>query len=761
MDDSTETKKLRLDPWLIAIVVLSAIGGVALVIGARNWALMTDELLYGEMSRSMAESWLPLPQARGELVHVNQFLYPLLIAPIVGLLSMPDAYPVVAAFNAIVMATAAVPIYLLAKMASGSPVAARWAALCSVCLPWLALSSKMLPDALAYTTLMWALYAMARNADIPGVRSEARPAWRRSLAGDGVVLLAILVTFLVRNQFIVLLGVWVGVVLARRVIAAIADADAQPREVRTILGAAWRAIWRAPIERPLPFVAFLVVFALVRLQPVWIIGLYTATTSGPQGQAAPSGLIGSMYEHLSVIGVALAGLPLVFGLPWLLSALARGRDVAQNQSAVVIAVASLVLIFIGASFNIRFGDERVLERYVFYAAPLILIAGVSVFTRPPKNLALFAGPAILGLVCLGASEPYGLSAEVVIAVNHAFSPAQIGLVVFQDVADFFSISIYALLIAVSIIFGAASWWLIERGRGVLALNITFAFVFVAVLVSTVYAVPKAVDFQNSTVDKIYGDRSADEKAWVDEAICDTCSASIVFAPLTSVSSRERGALGQPKKIGRDERLSSWWDLEFWNDKFDSFYVAGGVKPYGFNPVFKPIKPLAPDWQSGRLELADGDDSEYLVVAERDPTFQPQPFPGTTPVFRDGFALYELTDPPMAAWATQGLTRVGWIPPEGATLRVYAPTAATGTTQMRVTIDLASTKGSRGFAYFKTGLKQLPRATFSKSGVRLTFAIDVPAGAYRDIPLGWRPIAVRNPRLRGNAHVERISAVPRD
>ncbi|MGB0888837.1 MAG: hypothetical protein ACPGWS_01015, partial [Solirubrobacterales bacterium] len=145
---SIENKsKPRIDPYLAVIVVIASIAGALLVVKARNWALMTDELLYGEMARNIADSFVPLPQARGELIHVNQLLYPLLITPIIGLFSMPDAYPIVAVLNAIVMATAAIPVYLFTKYASGSVVAARWVAACAVCLPWLAFASKMLPDA--------------------------------------------------------------------------------------------------------------------------------------------------------------------------------------------------------------------------------------------------------------------------------------------------------------------------------------------------------------------------------------------------------------------------------------------------------------------------------------------------------------------------------------------------------------------------------------------------------------------------------------
>ncbi|MGK2877403.1 MAG: hypothetical protein ACSLFF_02315 [Solirubrobacterales bacterium] len=98
------------------------------------------------MARSIAESVFPFAQVRGESVPVNQVLFPTVIAPLVGSLSMSAAYPFIAAVNAIVFATAAIPAYLLTNLITANRSAARCVAIFTVVTP----SSKALPDQLAY-----------------------------------------------------------------------------------------------------------------------------------------------------------------------------------------------------------------------------------------------------------------------------------------------------------------------------------------------------------------------------------------------------------------------------------------------------------------------------------------------------------------------------------------------------------------------------------------------------------------------------------
>lgn len=732
----------RVDWWLAAIVLVAAVVGAALVSRARNWGLMTDELLYVEMSRNVAGSLLPIPQSRGEFIHVIQVLYPILIAPLVGPLSMPIAYPLIVGFNAVLMATAAIPVYLLTHYASGSKVAARWAAACAVALPWLALASKVLPDAAAYTAMLWAIYAIARTAGGASDSGNGRTAER----GDLLTLLSIVVAYLIRNQFIVLFAVWIAVVVLRRIAEGIVDAES--RRPGDVARAAWDAIWRAPIERPVAVGSFAVVALVLLLKPVWLLGFYSATT-GPDSPVAPQGLLSAAFDHLGVLAVALAGLPFVFGLPGLVNALGRAREAAQNQTALTLLVSSGVLLYVGTSFNLRFGDEQVLERYVFYIAPLVLVAAACCFVKPPKKVALFAIPAAAGVALLTITEPYGLSADVTVAVNSTFSPSQIGLVVFQKIGDALAMSITWLLLIVSVLAAVGSWLLIQRERAVMAMTIVFSLTLAALVATTAYSVTKVVDYQNEIAANVYGERTAAEKRWVDEAICEECTASIVFAPLIDVSSLYKRDADGLRDVPVFERLTNWWDLEFWNDDIGSYYTAGGPGAAGANPVFGPLKPLELDWETGRIELAEGDDSEYMVVAERDPRFQPQPNATTKPIVRNGLALYELTAPPMACWATQGLTRLGWVPEDGATLRIYAPIDATSPSQSRVTTRLATTKpfSTERLEVIDAGAASTSDATTTT----ITWNAELPPGGYVDFKLEWR-----GEKGDANAHVEQIS-----
>lgn len=662
MDPET-TSPRRFDPVLLVIVAIAAAGGVLIVAQARNWAVMTDELLYTGMARSIAHTIIPLPQIRGEHVAVNQVLFPALIAPLVGALSMPVAYPWIAALNAVVLATAAVPAYLLTNFITRSRAAARWVALCVVITPWLAFASKALPDSLAYVAVIWSAYAMARTAG----------GGKHPLKGDLLTLLAIALTYLVRNQFLFLAAVWVAVVVAVRVAETLADKT-------------WRDLPRALLallkQRPLPILTFVLVIAIVKLQPSWLLGLYSITTTSARGGAAPSGVVSAMFSHASVVGLGVAGIPLVLGLPWLVTALTRVREREQNSGAIVILLLSAAILYVGASFDVRFTEsERVIERYVFYLAPLMFVAMAGLLTKPPKSVIAYAIPALVGLFVLRASEPYGLDNRLTLEINHVFSPMQIAFIGEQKIADAVGFSIYGLIALLCFVVACLVWWLIGSGRERAALNGIFALVAAIVLGTTLYTVPKAVSVQNEQVDNIYGARSDAQKSWVDEATRGE-PASLVFTP--------RADPTDPSRIRDAERISNWWDLAFWNGDISAVYIPTRVAPQLRTPFPGAAYSMLPDWTTGELRRAPGDDASYLVQSVSDANFGPQ-HSGAV-VERSGFVLYETGREAAAAWATRGLTLRGWIPPSGATLRVWAPRGAKTTSRLRVLVVTANSRG---------------------------------------------------------------------
>lgn len=657
--DSETTSPRRFDPVLLVIVAIAAAGGALIVAKARNWAVMTDELLYTGMARSIAQTLIPLPQIRGGHVPVNQVLFPTLIAPLVGALSMPVAYPWIAALNAVVLATAAIPAYLLTNFVTQSRAAARWVALCVVITPWLAFASKALPDSLAYVAVIWSAYAMARTAGSS----------KHALKGDLLTLLALSLTYLVRNQFLFMAGVWVAVVVAVRVTETLADK--QPKDLP-------RELLRLIRDRPIPIATFLVVVAIIKFQPSWLLGLYTITTTSAEGGAAPSGVFDALFTHVSVIGFGVAGIPLVLGLPWLVTALTRIRDRAQNNTAIVLLIASAAILYVGASFDVRFTEsERVIERYVFYLAPLMFVAMAGLLTKPPKNPIAFAVPALVGLLVLKASEPYGLNNDLTLEINHVFSPMQIAFVGYQQIAETIGFSIYMLAALISLITAAVVWWLLTSGRERLALSGAFALTAAIILATTLYTVPKVVSTQNKLVDSIYGPRTDAQKSWIDEAT-GGAPASLVFTPRADPTDRSR--------VRDAERISNWWDLAFWNGEISAVYVPTLVDPHLRTPLPGPAYSMVPDWQTGELKRHPSDDAAFIVQADSDSKFGPQQLGRSSG--RSGYTLYATGRKATAAWATRGLTLRGWIPPSGATLRAWAPRGATKSSTVTLRIELS-------------------------------------------------------------------------
>src|SRR5687768_17945605 len=101
-----------------AILVIVSVLGWALSCATtrvENWFVMTDELYYERLAVSVAQTGSLLPRLHGELVpNVNQ-LYPILISPLYGDGNVPASFAGAHRLNAFLIATAAIPVFLLAR----------------------------------------------------------------------------------------------------------------------------------------------------------------------------------------------------------------------------------------------------------------------------------------------------------------------------------------------------------------------------------------------------------------------------------------------------------------------------------------------------------------------------------------------------------------------------------------------------------------------------------------------------------------------
>jgi hypothetical protein len=104
-----------------------------------EWLVMTDELQNARLAVEMGERLSPVPYMHGEYFGALSVLYPIVMAPLYALLDMPAAFEAVHILNAALMASAAIPAYMLAHSVTGSRPAARLVAALTVLVPWTAM----------------------------------------------------------------------------------------------------------------------------------------------------------------------------------------------------------------------------------------------------------------------------------------------------------------------------------------------------------------------------------------------------------------------------------------------------------------------------------------------------------------------------------------------------------------------------------------------------------------------------------------------
>jgi hypothetical protein len=335
----------------------------------KNWFVMSDELYYERLAISVAQTGSLLPRVHGELVsNVNQ-LYPVLLSTMYGSGNVPASLAGAHRLNALVIATAAIPVYLLARRIGVGLWLALGAGALAAAVPWVVLASFLLTEVVAYPAFCWALLALVHAVE------------RKTWAADGLALLAIGVAVLARTQFLVLLGV-----LA---VAVLAEAHFAGRV---------RDLWRTRRPLVLLYAAGLAVVlgAVVSGNGSRLLGSYAVTAENLRLDLE---LVELTFAHVAAVALGLAVLPFILGLGWLVDRIRPSAAPAERAFALVGAAAFVLLAVQVASFTQRFGFGLVKERYFFYVAPIVLVSlAAAVAARAwPRTWAL-AVPAAVAAV---------------------------------------------------------------------------------------------------------------------------------------------------------------------------------------------------------------------------------------------------------------------------------------------------------------------------------------------------------------------------
>ena len=340
-----------------SLVGLGAVAALALTLGwvlslattrVKNWFVMSDELYYERLAISVAQTGSLLPRVHGEIVsNVNQ-LYPVLLSTVYGSGNVPASLEGAHRLNAFLIATAAIPVYLLARRLGVGTILAVAAGGLAAAVPWVVLSSFLLTEVVAYPAFCWALLALVHAVE------------RKTWVWDAVALVAIAVAALARTQFVVLVGVLLVAVAAEAVLTVGARGAAAE-------------LWRTRRPLVLLYAALLavVLVAFATGNGSRLLGSYAVTAENVR---LDLDLVELTFAHVATIALGLAILPFVVGLGWLIDRIRPSAAPSERAFALVGASAFVLLAVQVASFTQRFGAGLVKDRYLFYVAPIVIVA---------------------------------------------------------------------------------------------------------------------------------------------------------------------------------------------------------------------------------------------------------------------------------------------------------------------------------------------------------------------------------------------------
>jgi hypothetical protein len=628
----------------------------------KEWTVMTDELLYTKLAQHVADTGSPLPVLHGEHVGFLGVVYPILLAPFYAALDPVAAFDGAHVLNAVLFASAAIPVFLLGRRVVPRECALVVAAL-SVAIPWAVNTATAMSEAAAYPAFVWAVLACH------GALAEPSP--RRDLLAIGGLALA----FFTRPQFLVLAGV---LPLAALVVDG-------PR----------RALDRHRVLAGAGVVAVLVVVPLASLGEAHrLLGDYGVTAT--EGSLLPRGVWKAAAIHLDVIAIGLGVIPFLLGVGWTYSNL-RGGPVPARAFATFTAIALPLLALETASYDLRFGGEGVIRgRYLFYVAPLLLIATAGALVGRFPVWGVVGSTAFFAATVAFAGLPRfpGIYLDSSESVLNG---------VLRDISPGLPPGVFVAICGV--VLGAiclAFRWL---PRPLVMLGVTL-FVFAFCASTTGYAFERLLSSRTAASFPVTGQDRV--RNWIDGA------------------AEGRTVALLPYPVARDWFPSAvaWWDAEFWNNSIVPTYVGPNGR-YTYAPF--PSRALRVD-RDGAVAGAEHA-PKFVLAALSDSRFG---LAGKQVAANLGLTLQKVKRPWRATWVSHGLYPDGWIRPgRPASIRVFAePGNPTEKVKLAVTLD-SPPEASRSVSY------RVGKATGSLAPTVRAVAetvVCVPAGGHADVPV---------------------------
>ena len=670
--------RLRPSPLVLAAIIAGAAGLVA--VGAtrvHEWVVMTDELLYAKLATAIGQSGSPLPTLHGVHVAFLGTVYPILLAPFYGSLDPPSAFTAAHVVNAVLMASAAAPAYLLARRVLARPWALA-AALLAVSVPWIVLSAFVMSESAAYPVFLWTVFACQR--------ALAEPSARRDLIAAATIVLA----YFTRPQFLFLVAVLPAAILLTEVFG----------QGRAGLQAALRRHRHLAVLYAAGLVAVIPLAATGSAH--LLLGDYGATAT--QGSLLPAGVWKAAVVHLDTVAVGLGVVPFLLGAGWALERLRGGSRETRALAALTI-VTLVALPLEAASYDLRFGGAGVVrDRYLFYLAPLLFVpATAAVLERRAPRFGLATAAAFFaGTVWLAEFR-----ARAGLWVD---SPESVLNGAIHDQSGSLSAGTFVALCGA--VLGAILLMVLGRlpRYAAAATFAALAFGFGGSVAG--YAFERLLTSRAPSGLPVTG--QAGVRDWVDSALPAGASA---------------GLLAWPTSTAWDVSAVGWWEVEFWNRTATNAFVDSSGH-FTYTPF--PSQTLRLDFADGRFPGTESA-PPYAVVADVDSRFA---LAGTRVGASYGLSILAVERPYRALWASRGLTVDGWTKPgRPARIRLYA-LPGRHSERVRVSVILDSPPGARQPTPYRLTGGEADAVGSAEPGTRTVAVVElcIPATGHADLAL---------------------------
>jgi hypothetical protein len=351
-------------------------------------------------------------------------------------------------------------------------------------------------------------------------------------------------------------------------------------------------------------------------------------------------------------------LPFVLGAAWLLTTLIGSQSREQQAFASIATVTVVALLLEVTSYDLRFGQGRLHDRYLFYVVPLILIAFAallregrsprwSLFVSAGVLVAAFSVAPVVRYGKLNVDSPVAVLNGALLDLGGSVNGARLLL------------AFATIVVAMLFLLASAS---ISR-RPVVAVLVTLAALTMPA--ETGLAFNRLLTVDGTSGRPITLDQSS-VFDWIDREVGPGANVTMIPYPFLYGNYWEN--------------VAYWWNVEFWNKSVDR--AATYENAFTGTPGTFPPTALSFDRSTGRANVSPTD---YAAQAVAETRFR---LAGDELGEDRGVELLEAAKPWRAEWLAFDLYRDGWtVPKVVGKIRVFAAPGKLEPTKRFVTISV--------------------------------------------------------------------------